>query len=371
MAPAPVRIPSDVDREDTILLGLTVRQLVILTITVAILYAGWMVGRAWVAWPALVAVAMPVAILATAIALGERDGLSLDRLTVAALRQRLAPKRLVSAPEGAPSAPEWLSRRTRSADADQPPVPLNLAARTVTDMGVVDLGIDGVAVVALCGTVNFGLRTVGEQESLIAAFGRYLHSLTAPVQVLVRVERFDLSAQIEELREQATALPHPALEIAAHEHADFLIQLDRQHELLRRQVLLVLREPLRAHDPTLGLPGLRRGARTGAERGGRRAAESRLARRIDEAIRLLRPAGIAVTPLDAATATGVLASACNPERRVRHSTNLAGAGEVITGPREALAPDDRDTWDPDDERVQDDEGEPDRWDDDEYGRYGS
>jgi hypothetical protein len=88
------------------------------------------------------------------------------------------------------------------------------------------------------------LRTPGEQEALVASFGRYLHSLTAPVQILIRAQRLDLSVQIAELREQAGGLPHPALEAAAREHADYLAQLAQQSELLRRQVLLILREPL-------------------------------------------------------------------------------------------------------------------------------
>jgi hypothetical protein len=49
----------------------------------------------------------------------------------------------------------------------------------------IQVGKDGVAVVAVCSTINFGLRTPAEQESLVASFGRYLHSLTAPVQVLI------------------------------------------------------------------------------------------------------------------------------------------------------------------------------------------
>ena len=74
-------------------------------------------------------------------------------------------------------------------------------------------------------------------------------------QVLVRTERLDLTTQIAELRERAGGLPHPALEAAAVEHADYLVQLGRQSDLLRRQVLLVLREPLDGAVPTDGLGG--------------------------------------------------------------------------------------------------------------------
>jgi hypothetical protein len=68
-------------------------------------------------------------------------------------------------------------------------LPAEAVTNTGSDMGVVDLGTDGLAVIAVASTVNFALRTPAEQESLVASFGRYLHSLTAPVQVLVRTER--------------------------------------------------------------------------------------------------------------------------------------------------------------------------------------
>jgi hypothetical protein len=194
--------------------------------------------------------------------------------------------------------------------------------------------------------VNFALRTPSEQEALVASFGRYLHSLTAPVQILVRTERLDLSGQITELLARAGGLPHPALEAAAMEHADYLTQLGEQTDLLRRQVLLVLREPTGATAvPTDGLGGpspmavlsaLARGTRRantttgGVSAGVRRAAESRLVRRLGEAVELLAPAGIAVTALDAGQATAVLASACNPDTFLPPSAEMAGADEVIT-----------------------------------------
>src|SRR5580693_1771598 len=93
--PEPVPIPSDVERPDKVLAGLTARQ---------------------VAIAAVAALASPVGLLATALVIGERDGLSLDRLLLAAWRQRRAPRRLVTAPEGVPAPPAWAS-------APGPPTP--------------------------------------------------------------------------------------------------------------------------------------------------------------------------------------------------------------------------------------------------------
>ncbi|WP_424187653.1 PrgI family protein [Actinokineospora sp. G85] len=369
---APVRIPADVDMHDRVLGPLTARQLAILAAAGAVLYLIWAATRAFVPIPVFLAVAVPVGAASAMLALGKRDGMPMDRLLVAAIRQRVAPRHRVAAPEGVRPAPAWLTPDTdrttgqaagrrnggkgRTGQPEQvSPSALRLPAEAVTETGVVDLGADGLAVVAVASTVNFALRTPNEQEALVASFGRYLHSLTAPVQVLVRTERLDLSAQIAELRERAGGLPHPALEAAAVEHADYLAQLGQQSDLLRRQVLLVLREGLQPAVPTDGLGGpgplavlgsmagkRRKQAGGQIDAGTRRAAESRLVRRLGEAIELLSPAGIVVTPLDAGQATAVLASACNPDSLLPPSAGLAGADEVITTSGADLTEDDLD-----------------------------
>jgi PrgI family protein len=338
----PVRIPADVDREDRILANLTARQLAILAGTGIVLYALWALTRTVLPLPVFLIVAIPVGATAALLALGQRDGMSLDRLLLAAVRQRVQPRHRVAAPEGVRPAPTWLTGQVSDDDRRSgiSPAALRLPAEGVTDTGVVDLGNDGAAVVAVVSTVNFALRTPGEQQALVASFGRYLHSLTAPVQVLIRAERLDLSGQITELRDAAPGLPHPMLEAAAREHADYLDQLSRATDLLRRQVLLVLREPVRAAGPTDGLGSAsplatfrarRQRARTTAVgEGARRAAETRLVRRLGEAVELLSTAGLTVTPLDAGQATAVLAAACNPDSLIPPSNGLAGADEVIT-----------------------------------------
>lgn len=378
-----VSIPANVDQPDKLLAGLTARQLAILSITGLLLYAGWSATHRFVPLLAFLIVAIPIGATAALLALGQRDGLSLDQLLIAAIRQRLQPSVRVAAPEGIRPAPAWLTNEssTQAHRAERAskisPAPLRLPAEGISDTGLIDLSADGVAVIAVASTVNFALRTPAEQEALVAAFGRFLHALAAPVQILVRAQQLDLSTPIAQLREAAGGLPHPALEAAALEHADYLAQLSRTTDLLRRQVLVVLREPVRPAGPISGLSGApltglaaRRRARQhtdAADYGSRRSAETRLVRRLAEAIDLLRPAGITLTPLTAGQATAVLATACNPDTLLPPSADVAGADEVITGviTTPAIAPltdpEDTDGWDPrDDSRADDTGGD---WDD--------
>jgi len=377
-----VRIPADVERADRLIGPLTARQLAILAVTGLVLYTAWTATRTVVALPVFLIPAIPIGATAVILALGQRDGLSLDRMLLAAIRYRREPRHRVAAPEGLHPAPRWLTAHTTRGDIPHParaPAALRLPAAGITDTGVIDLGPEGLAIVAVASTVNFALRTPTEQEGLVASFGRYLNSLSAPIQLLVRTDRLDLSTQITELRQQAGGLPHPALEAAAIEHADYLAHLGEHTDLLRRQVLLILREDLHPAGSVseLGRPSLvamlrwlvgNHRATTRPHRGevsARRAAQSRLVRRLGEAIDLLAPAGIVLTPLDAGQTTAVLASACNPDTLLKPSAPLAGANDIITSPS-GQQPDpypDPGGWSREDEDPETDDGDYDSEDD--------
>src|SRR5882757_2469007 len=107
-----VRIPADVDMRDRVLGPLTARQLAILGVTGLVLYAAWAATRAFLPIPVFLALAIPVGTAAAILALGHRDGISMDRMLVAAIRQRVAPRHRVSAPEGVRPAPAWLTNHT-------------------------------------------------------------------------------------------------------------------------------------------------------------------------------------------------------------------------------------------------------------------
>ncbi len=302
----PVRIPADVEQEDKILGGFTARQLAILGGVGGLIYGCYMAVGQRVPLAAFAAVALPLAVTGILLAIGRHDGISLDRYAIAAIRHRRSPKHLVSAPGDVLSSPTWIS-----VDPGPLPAPLKLPARGVAGDGLIDLGPDGVAAVAEVSTVSFALRTPDEQDELVAVFGRWLNSLSGPVQILVRAERVDLSETVADLHRSAPQLPHPALAHAAREHADFLADLSARHDLLRRQVLLVIREP------TAGSHG-------------RPAAAARALRRLDEASRVLGACGLTVRLLDTHALTGLLLSCFDPARPALAQGELATPAEVVT-----------------------------------------
>jgi hypothetical protein len=311
--PASIPIPADIERPDKILAGLTARQVAILATAAVIIWAAFEATRRLVAPPVFAVLAAPLAV-AAALVMGQRDGLTLDRLLIAAWRHARSPRRLVTAPGGIPAAPAWAGPQL-ARPRGGPSAPLDPLYRAVASDGVIGLGDGGAAVAAAVSTVNLALRTPAEQDALTAAYGRWLNSLTGPVQILIRAGRADLTGAVADLEEGAPALPDPALEAAALDHAAFLTELAGSRDLLTRQVLLITREPRRP------------GPRTARGAGG----ALRAAQRTAEAARLLGAADLTVSALDGAQVTALLTAAADPGTDI-HAARLAVPGEPVTSP---------------------------------------
>ncbi|MGY1876399.1 TraG/VirB4 family ATPase [Nocardia gipuzkoensis] len=349
-----VRIPADVERSDRLLGPFTARQLTILATTALLLYAAWIATRAVVAPLVYLAVVAPITAVVTVAILTRRDGLPADLLLVAAIRHRLRSRHLVAESEtGVLAAPRWVTdRATRG--RPRPPVPAALSARELRlpqsitpsggGVGVIHLGEDGLAVVAVAGTLNLALRTPAEQDSLVGQLAGWLHTLRQPVQILIRSARLDLSAHLASLHTAALDMS-PDLAAAAHDHAAHLAELAAGEHLTRRQVLLIWREPLdnpaAATSPGRRLLGRSR-TRRGSSAAARRGAESRLLRRMTEAADVLAPLGITVTALDDIQATAVLTACANPETLVSATADTTPRDAIIT--TTAFADTDRDSF---------------------------
>jgi len=239
--PYRARVPADVERADRIVFGLTWRQLVILSVTALILYAAWTALAPVVNPLYFIVGSIPVAGAAFFLAVGRRDGTSLDAWLLAAIRHRRAPHRLVPTDEPTHPAPAWVTTTAGRGDKLALPAPLRLPAKAITGDGLIDLGPDGTTALVAASTVAFGLRSPSEQNGLVAGFARWLNSLDAPTQILVRAQRVDLTHLADRIERRAPALPHPALEDAARSHAAFLDDLATERELLHRQVTVAVR----------------------------------------------------------------------------------------------------------------------------------
>jgi hypothetical protein len=276
------RIPADIEREDRLLAGLSARQIAILGATALVLWAIYVSTRHHLPPIVFGALAAPIAGLAAALALGRAEGLSLDRLMRAALRQARSPRRLVQAPEGLPAA------RSSSLRAAAQVAPLPALVRSLSPEGVVDLGPAGLRQLCQANAVSFSLRSDQEQEALLAAFGRFLNGASAPVEIVVGARPAALGPLATVIEESAPSLPDPGLEEAAREHAGFLRELDETGSFYTSDVLLVVT----------------------ASPGG--AARDQLSHQFDEARSALAGAGVKIAPLSADDASRAIAAAADP-----------------------------------------------------------
>ena len=236
--PLTQRLPADVERPDTVLFGLAGRQVAIVAGTGLALWLVWTAIGATVAVTVFLMAASPVAAVGFGLAVGRRDGISLDRWLLAAWRHRRDAHLLVAAQAPIAGPPAWVA----TTQAVAVPAPLRLPARGITADGLVDLGPDGTATMLACSTVNFRLRSSAEQRGLVAGYARWLNSLDCPVQVLIRSRRIDLSGLADRVDADAGGLPDVALEDAARDHAAFIRDLAQSRELLHRQVSVVVRD---------------------------------------------------------------------------------------------------------------------------------
>jgi PrgI family protein len=300
--PLRAKIPADVDAADKIAYGLTARQLVILAVAGLAGYGAFQTLARWLPPAAAAAAMVPLAGLAVAVVLGRRDGLPLDAWLLHGLRFRKVPR--LQAPAGTGS-----NGRAASlvATTGPPPVPapLRLPAEAVTTAGLLVLPGEVSAAVVGSGTVNLGLRTGAEQQALLSGFGRWLNSLSAPVQVVVSTQRVDLAAHAARLEAAAQVMPHPALAAAAEDQAGFLRELADTRDPLRRQVLVVVRGDARG--------------RGGATRRG------------EDTARALSALGVDARVLGAHAVVAAMATAIDPYAPPVGAARAA-PGQVITGP---------------------------------------
>ena len=297
------RIPADVDTPDKIVYGLTARQLAILAVA-GVIGCGIVKAIGPMLPPrVLVAVLTPLAGVAVVSALGRRDGLPMDVWLLSAVRHGRGPRRLAPAPGGpADPVPAWAP----VAAGPVPPVPvLRLPAQAIADTGVIDTGSRAVALVA-CTTVNIGLRTGEEQSALIAAYGRWLNSLSGPVQIVISAQRVDLYSHAQRIAERADAIGNPALAAAAHDYAEFLDELAARRDPLWRTVTVAVTA------------------------NGEKGRDTEVLRRADHTASALSALGAQTAVLDGNRATAVLSCAVDPYTPADVSWPRARPESVVT-----------------------------------------
>lgn len=231
-APAPVPVPADIDIQDRVLFGLTVRQLLMLA------PSGLAAALIWKSLGAIMPpeLIMPLALtpvaLCAAVAIGRVDGIGLDRLIAAAVTM---PRQPLAAGRGETAS----LRMERSSKANPRTRVLTGPVRDVAEDGLIDLGTAGFARAVDVGSVNFDLLGPSEQTGMVAALARLCYGLDAHMQISIATRPVDLSGYLDALADRAAAAASPAVAASARSHASWLAGLVRTQGLLDRQITVV------------------------------------------------------------------------------------------------------------------------------------
>ncbi len=263
-------VPADISEADRIAFGLTFRQLAIIGGTGLAGFGCYRTAGHLLPSSVWMVAGIVVFAVAVVVALGRRDGLPLEVWLRHGITLSGRPRTLTPGTARASAVVDLVG-------TPSVPAPLRSPVTAISAAGVLTSeGRDKVLIA--CGTTNIHLRTGSEQDALLDGFGRFLHGLTGPAQILVAAQRHDLSVHAQATADHAPRLPHPALQAAADDYAGFLLDLDTERDPLRRQVLAVI---------------------TGAHAG-------------DTAVRALSALGVHAAALDGPAVAAALAGAVDP-----------------------------------------------------------
>jgi hypothetical protein len=89
-------------------------------------------------------------------------------------------------------------------------------------------------------SINFALKSEGEQEGIIAGYKAFLNSLSYPLQVVVRILPTDVEAYLDGLRRGPRVRGDETLRRLALDHEVFVRRLARERSLLERRFFVVV-----------------------------------------------------------------------------------------------------------------------------------
>ena len=100
---------------------------------------------------------------------------------------------------------------------------------------------DGSArLVMRCSTINFLLKNIDEQDSIIISFQRFLNSLDFPIQILVRSKKLDIDSYLSNLNDKALKQKNPLLQNQTYEYIEYLRKLIEVAQIMKKEFYIII-----------------------------------------------------------------------------------------------------------------------------------
>lgn len=89
-------------------------------------------------------------------------------------------------------------------------------------------------------TINFGLLSETEQDSIIYAYANFLNSLSFPLQIFVRSQKKDVTGYIKSLNKREQLIKNPQLKQRIATYRRFVEYIVRENQVLDKKFYLIL-----------------------------------------------------------------------------------------------------------------------------------
>lgn len=91
-----------------------------------------------------------------------------------------------------------------------------------------------------CSTINFLLKSIEEQNSIIISFQRFLNSLDFPVQILIRSKKLDIDGYIKNLNELWKKQKNSLLQEQTYEYVAYLNKLVEFAQIMKKEFYIII-----------------------------------------------------------------------------------------------------------------------------------
>ncbi len=97
-----------------------------------------------------------------------------------------------------------------------------------------------IRVVLKCSTINFLLKSIEEQDSIIMSFQRFLNAIDFPVQIMIRSKKLDIEAYLNKLTHLALKQTNPLLQNQTYEYIEYLKKLIEVAQIMRKDFYIII-----------------------------------------------------------------------------------------------------------------------------------
>lgn len=99
---------------------------------------------------------------------------------------------------------------------------------------------DSARVILRCSTINFLLKSIEEQDSIIISFQRFLNSLDFPIQILIKSSKLDINSYLWKLNDMALKQKNSLLQNQTYEYIEYLKKLVEVAQIMKKEFYLIV-----------------------------------------------------------------------------------------------------------------------------------